>query len=87
MGGGWLVGAKIKDQQGLMIDRVGENYEYEVRFRLKKLMKKFKKCAPNASNGAHLCPKSEDLYPKSEAIYYINVPQSEGGEKSAPLRH
>ena len=40
--GGWLVGAKIKDQQGLMKDRVGENYEYEVRFRLKKLMKKLK---------------------------------------------
>ena len=24
MGGGWLVGAKIKDQQGLMKDRVRE---------------------------------------------------------------
>ena len=62
-----------------------ENYEYEVRFRLKKLMNKFIKCAPNASNGAHLCPKSEDFYPKSEAIYYINVPQSEGGEKKCPI--
>ena len=51
MGGGGLVGAMIKDQQGLMKDRVRENYEYEVRFRLKKLMKKIKKCAPNASNG------------------------------------
>ena len=47
MGGGWLVGAKIKDQQGLMKDRVGENYEYEVRFRLKKLMKKMTKCTTN----------------------------------------
>ena len=36
MGGGWLVGAKIKDQQGLMKDRVRQNYEYFVRFRLKK---------------------------------------------------
>ena len=24
MGGGWLVGSKIKDQQGLMKDRVSE---------------------------------------------------------------
>ena len=24
MGGGWLVGAKIKDQQGLMKDRIRE---------------------------------------------------------------
>ena len=40
MGGGLLVGAKIKDQQGLMKDMVGENYEYKVRFRLKKQMKK-----------------------------------------------
>ena len=36
----WVVSAKIKDQQGLMKDRVRENYEYEVRFRLKKVMKK-----------------------------------------------
>ena len=40
MGGGWLVGAKIKDQQGLMKDKVGENYEYEVRFSLKKANEK-----------------------------------------------
>ena len=33
---GWVVGAKIKDQKGLMKDRVGQNYEYFVRFRLKK---------------------------------------------------
>ena len=39
MDGGWLVGAKIKDHQRLMKDRKGENYEYEVRFSLKKLMK------------------------------------------------
>ena len=26
MGGGWLVGAKNKDQQGLMKDRVREGY-------------------------------------------------------------
>ena len=31
-----MVDAKIKDQQGLMKDRVGENYEYAVRFILKK---------------------------------------------------
>ena len=43
MGRGWLVGAKIKDQQGLMKDMVRENYEYEVRFRMKKLIQKFKK--------------------------------------------
>ena len=40
MGGWWLVGAKIKDRQGSMKDRVGENYEYEVRFRLKKANEK-----------------------------------------------
>ena len=48
-------------------------------------MKKLQKCAPNAPNGGLLCHKSEDLYPKSEAIYYINVPQSEGGEKKCPI--
>ena len=36
MGGGWLVGAQIKDQKGLMKDGVRQNYEYFVRFRLKK---------------------------------------------------
>ena len=41
-----MVGAKIKDQQGLMKDRVREREKerwyskYFVRFRLKKLMKK-----------------------------------------------
>ena len=33
---GWLVGAQIKDQKGLMKDRVRQNCEYFVRFRLKK---------------------------------------------------
>ena len=28
MGGGWFVGAKIKDQQGLMKDRVREGERY-----------------------------------------------------------
>ena len=45
-----MVGAKIKDQQGLMKDRVRENYEFEVRFRLKELMKKMTKMFPK-------CPK------------------------------
>ena len=31
MGGGWFVGAKIKDQQGLMKDRVREGERYSER--------------------------------------------------------
>ena len=30
MGGGWFVGAKIKDQQGLMKDRVRERYSERI---------------------------------------------------------
>ena len=40
-----------------------------------------KKCTTNASNVVHLYHKSEEFVPQSEAIYYINVPQSEGREK------
>ena len=39
------------------------------------------KCTTNASNVVHLYHKSEEFVPQSEAIYYINVPQSEGREK------
>ena len=39
------------------------------------------KCTTNASNVVHLYHKSEEFVPQSEAIYYINVPQSEGCEK------
>ena len=64
MGGGWLVGAKIKDQQGLMKDRVREKYEYEVRFRLKKLMKKLQN-VPKMPEMRHICAsKVWDLYLK-----------------------
>ena len=56
----------------------------------KKSNEKIKKCAPNASNGAHLCAKSEGFLLQSETNYYINVRQSEGGEKrctiEAPVR-
>ena len=40
-----------------------------------------KKCTSNASFVAHLYLKCEEFVPQSEAIYYINVPQSEGREK------
>ena len=61
-----------------MKDRVRENYEFEVRFRLKELMKKIKKCASNDPFEAHLYLKSEEFVPQSEVIYYINVPQNWG---------
>ena len=65
MGGGWLVGAKVKDQHGLMKDRVRENYEFEVRFRLKKLMKKIKKNVPQMTHLRHICTSNvRNLYLK-----------------------
>ena len=85
MVGECLVCAKIKDEQGLMKDKVGENCEYEVRFSLKKANEKMTKCTTNASNVVHLYHKSEEFVPQSEEIYYINVPQSEGHEKSTTL--
>ena len=51
-----------------MKDRVRENYEFEVRFRLKELMKKIKKCASNDPVEAHLYLKSEEFGPQSEVI-------------------
>ena len=44
-----------------------------------------KKCAPNASNGAHLCAKVGDLCAKVGNIYYINVRQIEGREKKCAI--
>ena len=41
-------------------------------------------CTTNASNVVHLYHKSEKFVPQSHAIYYINVPQSEGREKKVP---
>ena len=81
MVGECLVCAKIKDQQGLMKDKVGENYEYEVRFSLKKANEKMTKCTTNDPFVVHLYHKVGNLYHKSGAFYYINVPQIGGGEK------
>ena len=58
-----------------------KNYEYEVRFRLKKANEIITKCMPNASNGVHLYAKVRGLYAKVRIIYYINVRQIEGCEK------
>ena len=52
----------------------------------KKDNEKITKCAPNDSFGAHLCAKVRNLCTKVRHIYYINVRQSEGRKKSAPLR-
>ena len=82
-----MVGAKIKDQQGLMKDRVREREKerwyskYFVRFRLKKANEKMTKCAPNAPNGAHLCAKSGEFVRRSGEFYYINVRQIGGHKK------
>ena len=51
----------------------------------KKLQKVYPKCTPNASNGVHLYPKVRNLCAKVRHIYYINVPQIEGGEKKYPI--
>ena len=59
--------------------RYGRIFEHKIR--LKKANEKIKKCATNDSFVAHLCHKVRNLCHKSEAIYYINVPQSEGREK------
>ena len=51
------------------------------------MIEKITKCAPNATNGAHLCAKVWDLCAKVWFIYYINVRQIVGCKKSAPLCH
>ena len=47
---------------------------------LKRLMKSYK-CTTNDSFVVHSYHKVRDLYHKLRHIYYINVPQGEGGEK------
>ena len=59
-----MVGPKIKDQQELMKDRVRENYEYEVRFRLKKLMKKMTKMYHKCLICGTFVPQSEEFVPQ-----------------------
>ena len=48
-------------------------------------MKKLQKCAPNDSNGAHLCTKVRNFCAKARYIYYINVRQSEGRKKKCAI--
>ena len=42
---------------------------------------KMTKCTTNDSNVVHLYHKMRKMYHKVRVIYYINVPQIEGGEK------
>ena len=66
MVGECLVCAKIKNQQGLMKDKVGENYEYEVRFSLKKANEKMTKCTTN--DPFVVVPQSGEFVPQKWGI-------------------